>query len=145
MIEIDIVLLTVLFCNCLLFSNRPLADLQLPALKRYQVQYKVFVGLVWLTSNDMFGSSNFWDKSPSWFLKNLKLLLFYLGNFKIFKNAHGQFIPNRPLKHVSTSTNWIRQRRLNFLLYGSDRHQFSAIKIIILISHINIFLFIIFF
>ena len=56
---------------------------------------------MWLTSNHMF------DESPSWFLKNLKLSLFYSGYFKIFKNALGQFIQNRPPKHVITSTNII--------------------------------------
>ena len=61
-------------------------------------QYKVFFGLVWLTSNHMFGSGDFCDKSPSWLLKILKLLSFYSGNFKIFKNPQGQFIPNRPPK-----------------------------------------------
>ena len=32
--------------------------------------------------------------------------MFERGNFKIFKNALGQLIPSRPLKHVITSTNW---------------------------------------
>ena len=40
LIEIDIAHLTVLSCNY------PLADLQLSALKRYQFQYKDFVGLL---------------------------------------------------------------------------------------------------
>ena len=62
-------------------------------------------GLVWLTSNHMFGSGDFWDKSPSWFLKILKLPSFYSGNFNIFKNTIGQFIPNCPPKHVITNTN----------------------------------------
>ena len=53
----------------------------------------------------MFGSGDFGDKSPSWFLEILKLPLFFWGNLKIFKNALGQFIPNRPPKHVITSTN----------------------------------------
>ena len=78
----------------------------------------MFVGLVWLTSNHMFGSDKFWDKSPSvileikklasfywWFLKTLKLPSFYSSNFKIFKNALGQFIQNFPSKHVIISTN----------------------------------------
>ena len=30
---------------------------------------------------------------------------FYSGNYKIFKNALAQSIPNRPPKHVITSTN----------------------------------------
>ena len=42
----------------------------------------------------MFGSGIFWDKSPLWFLKILKLPSFYLGQLQIFKNALGQFIPN---------------------------------------------------
>ena len=98
LIEIDIAHLTVLSCNC------PLADLQLSALKRYQFQYKDFVGLLWLTSNHMFVSGDFGDKSTLWFLKNLKLPSLYLVNFKIFKKALGQFIPNHPPKHVITST-----------------------------------------
>ena len=50
----------------------------------------------------------YWDKSTSWFLKILKLSSFYLGNFKIFKYALGQFILNRPPKHMTTtSTNVI--------------------------------------
>ena len=65
----------------------------------------MFVGLVCLTSNHMFGSGDFWDTSPSWFLKILKLPWFYSGNFKIFKNALRQFIPNRPPKNVITSIN----------------------------------------
>ena len=40
----------------------------------------------------MFGSGDFGGKSQSLFLK-------------IFKNTLGQFIPNRPPKHVITSTN----------------------------------------
>ena len=64
---INIALSTELFCNY------PLSDLQLPCVKRYYLQYKVFVGLVWLTSNHMFGWDNFGDKSPSWFLTILKL------------------------------------------------------------------------
>ena len=35
----------------------------------------------------------------------LQLPLFYTDNFKIFKNALGQFILNHPPKHVLTSTN----------------------------------------
>ena len=61
---------------------------------------QVFVGLLWLTSNHMFRSDDSGDKSPSWFLKILKLPSFYSGNFKIFENAHGQFISNYPPKHA---------------------------------------------
>ena len=53
----------------------------------------------------MFVSGDFWDESPSWFLKKLKLPSFYAGNFKIFKNALGQFIQSCSPKHVITSTN----------------------------------------
>ena len=60
---------------------------------------------MWLTSNHMFGSGDFGDKLPSWFLKILILPSFYSGNFKIFKNVLEQFIPNRPPKHVITSIN----------------------------------------
>ena len=48
--------------------------------------------MVRLTSYNMFVSGNFLDKSPAWFLKNLKLPSFYSGNFKIFKNALGSMI-----------------------------------------------------
>ena len=37
---------------------------------------------MWVVSNHMFGSGDFWNKSPS----------FYSGSFKISKNAVGQFI-----------------------------------------------------
>ena len=53
----------------------------------------------------MFGADVFGGKSPLWFLKILKLFLFYSGNFKIFRNALVQFIPNRPSKYVISSTN----------------------------------------
>ena len=33
----------------------------------------MFTGLVWLTSNHMFGSGDFGNKSPSWFLKISKM------------------------------------------------------------------------
>ena len=61
------------------------------AVERNWFQYKVFVGLVWLTSNHIFGSGNFRDKPPSWFLKNLKLPSFYSDNVKIFKKNF--FVP----------------------------------------------------
>ena len=44
------------------------------------------------------------DIAPSWFLKILKLPLFYLGNFKTFKNALRQFILNHPSKHAIAIT-----------------------------------------
>ena len=59
----------------------------------------VFAGLVWLISNHMFGSGDFWNKLPSWFLKILKLPEWSE------ENTLWQFIPNRPPKHVITSTN----------------------------------------
>ena len=59
--------------------------------------------LVSVLTPDLFASGDFRRKSPSW-LKILKLLSFYSGNFKIFKNALGQFISNRPPKNVITST-----------------------------------------
>ena len=60
--------------------------------------------LVSVLTPDLFASGDFRKKSPSW-LKILKLLSFYSGNFKIFKNALGQFIWSRPTKHVITSAN----------------------------------------
>ena len=80
---------------------------KLPAVEKHQFQYKVFLGLVWLTNNQIFGSSDFWDKTTSWFLKILNLPLFYYGNFKMFENALEQFIPHLPPKHVITCTNWL--------------------------------------
>ena len=68
LIVINIAPLTELFPNCLLFCDYPLADFQLPAM---------FVGLLWLTSNHMYGSGYFEYKSPSWFSKILKLPSFY--------------------------------------------------------------------
>ena len=80
LIWINMAPLTELFCNCLLFGN-------------------LFVDLVWLTNNYVFGSGNFRDNSGSLSLKILKLSWFY------FKNSLRQFIPGRLPKHVITSTN----------------------------------------
>ena len=43
----------------------------------------------------------------------LKLPLFYWVNFKIFKNALGKFIPNRPPLHAITTTHKINCRSLH--------------------------------
>ena len=93
-IVIDTVPLTVLFCNF------QLIELWLSAVKRYQCQFRGFVGLIWLTSNHTFCSGNFLDKSLSCFMKNLKQPLFYPGNFKIFKNALGKIISSRPTPNM---------------------------------------------
>ena len=60
----------------------------------------------------MFGSGDFWDKSPSRFFQILKLPSFYSGNFQLFKNALGQFIQNRPPKDVTTSTKLLKKYQL---------------------------------
>ena len=99
MIIIDIAPIMVLFCNC------PLADMWLLAVKRYRSQYKVFVALAWLNSNQMFGPSTFWDKSPTWFLKKLELFLFYLRVISKFLKMQSGNCPNCTPKHVKTSTN----------------------------------------
>ena len=109
LIVISIAPLTELFCNC------RLTDLLLPAVKRYQFQYKVFVGLLWLTSKNKVGSGDFWDKSPSQLLKILKLPSFHSGKFKIFGNAFERFIPNHPPKHMITSTNLMNTQILVLL------------------------------
>ena len=68
---------TQLFFNCLLLYNCPLLK---------DISFNtMFVSLVWLTSNHILGFDNFWDKSPAWFLKTLKLPSFYSGHFKISK------------------------------------------------------------
>ena len=90
LIIINIAPIAELFCNWPLICNCLLL--------------KVCVCLVRLTSNRMFGSGDFWDKSSSWFLKILKLPSFHSSNFKFFKNALGQFIQNCPPKHVITCT-----------------------------------------
>ena len=59
----------------------------------------------------MFGSGDFWDKSPLSFLEILKLPSFYWGNFRIFKTALGQFITNCPPKHVITSTDTLKSTK----------------------------------
>ena len=69
--------LTQLFFNCLLLYNCPLLK---------DISFNtMFVSLVWLTGNHIPGLDNFWDKSPAWFLKTLKLPSFYSGHFKISK------------------------------------------------------------
>ena len=60
----------------------------------------------------MFGLGDFWDKQPSSFLK---ILILFSGNFKIFKNALGQFIPNRHLNYVIASINYKREYLQNIL------------------------------
>ena len=87
----DIAPLTMLFLIILCFAIALSLIYKFPLSKDISfIQYKVLIGLVWLTSNHMFGSGNFWDKSPSRCLKILKLLLFYSGNFQNFKNALGR-------------------------------------------------------
>ena len=73
----------------------------------------------------MFVSGDFGDKSPSWFLKILTLPSFYSRNFKIFKNSLGQFIPNRPLKHVITNSNFPS----SFLQLSTVEGEFSIARI----------------
>ena len=48
----------------------------------------MFVGLVWLTSNQMFGSGNFGDKSLSWFLKLLKFQSFQKRTGAIYPKSY---------------------------------------------------------
>ena len=98
-IVIDIAPLMMLFCNCLLFCNCPLVDCNCLLLKYISFNTKCFYR--WFLC-----SANFWDKSPLQYLEILKLPLFYSGNFKIFKNALGQFIQNCPPKHMITSRNY---------------------------------------
>ena len=78
----------------------------------------------------MFASGGFWDISPSSFLKILKLPSLYLGNFKIFKNALEQFIPNHPPKHVITSTNYsaiirLHKASLNYEIVNYELEQYK--------------------
>ena len=49
----------------------------------------MIVGLVRTTSNHMFGSGDFWDKLPSWFLKILKWPLFTQAISKFLKMHSG--------------------------------------------------------
>ena len=66
----------------------------------------------------MFGSGDFWDKSPSRFFKIFKLLSVYLGNFKTFENALEQFIP-KPLPNM-----WL----LVQILYGTPNFPTNVLK-----------------
>ena len=65
----------------------------------------MFVGFVRLTSNHIIWFGTFLGKITLVIFENLKLSSFYSGNYKLFKNALAQFIPNRPPKHVVISTN----------------------------------------
>ena len=58
-------------------------------------------GLVWLISNHMFGSGKFWEKSPLWFLKILKLSEWNKGNIKTLKNHEGD------LCHIAIPSIWL--------------------------------------
>ena len=99
LIVIDIASLTVLFCNCRLFCNCPLLkDIS------FNISIQVFADLVWLTKSirAIFGINH-----PRDYWK------FWNWNFKILKNALGQFISNNPPKYVIISTNiQINWRRL---------------------------------
>ena len=66
----------------------------------------------------MFGSSNFCNKSPSWFLKILKLPSFYSGNFRIFENALGQIaLPNIwSLVPIDLANKLYHRKILDFIL-----------------------------
>ena len=93
LIVIKIAPLTQLFFNCLLLYNCPLLK---------DISFNtMFVSLVWLTSNHILGFDNFWDKSPAWFLKTLKLPSFYSGHFKTSKNALGN------LSQIALSNMWL--------------------------------------
>ena len=63
--------------------------------------------------------------SPLWFLKILTLPSFYSRNFKTFKNSLRQFIPNRPLKHVITNSNFPS----SFLQLSTVEGEFSIARI----------------
>ena len=81
---------------------------------------------MWLTNNQGFGSGDIWDKSPSRFLKILKLSSFYSGNFKIFKTALKLFITNCPPKHVvnSISSSPNCQLGKGFVVWGTAFNSF---------------------
>ena len=53
--------------------------------------------------------------------EKFEIASFYSGNFKIFKNELGKFIPNRPPKHVITSRNFkkITQKHLYQSLFSN--------------------------
>ena len=105
LIVIKIAPLTQLFFNCLLLYNCPLLK---------DISFNtMFVSLVWLTSNHILGFDNFWDKSPAWFLKTLKLPSFYSGHFKTSKNALGN------LSQIALSNMWLLAQVSTGLLIAS--------------------------
>ena len=69
-------------------------NLQISIFNGYIYRYMIAHVLI-STSNHMFGSGDFRD-----IFENFKIALVLLSNFKIFKNAHGQFIPNRPTPNM---------------------------------------------
>ena len=71
----------------------------------------------------MLASGDFWNKSPSRFLKILKLPSFYSDNFKILKNTLGQLIPNCLPKHVITSTNLMSVAITNLPITSSKYYE----------------------
>ena len=77
----------------------------------------MFVALVWLTNNHMFGFGDFWENQPR--------------NFRKFWNcpsksrviyALWQFIPNHPPKHVITSTYLSSKSKNNCLFKVYNRN-----------------------
>ena len=74
----------------------------------------MFVGLVWLTSNNMFGLGNFWDKSPS----------LYSGNFKISENHEGDLSQKSPKPNMQLLVNHTKPTNTlywNFVLQICER------------------------
>ena len=64
----------------------------------------MFVDFVWLTSNHMRSSGDFWDKSLSWFLKILKFWFWKFWNLEFAKMHSDNFsqiaLPNMWLVHI---------------------------------------------
>ena len=102
--------------------------LQFPAVKKYYFQYKVFVGLVWLTSNHIFGSGDFWDKrtiskcqqcTPAiYHMWLLVLILINLSKFVIYIKTN--YWVKRIVNYNSTESNLSNDYFIYFLCWDKD-------------------------
>ena len=59
----------------------------LPAVKRYWFQYKVFIGLVWLNTNHMFGSRDLRDQTTLVIFESIEIALDLLEQFQNFQKC----------------------------------------------------------
>ena len=95
----------------------------------------MFVGMAWLTGNYMFVWGNFWDKSPSRFLKNLKLPLLYSRSISKFSKMYSGNLSqialvNMRLLVLIVWSRWSIYRETSYLVCTSRNWKLTQSKIL---------------